>query len=98
MTKNRSSERTRRGTIPCPKIEVYQDTAGTWRWRARARNGMIVVDSGEGYVTRQKALAGLDITRCLLKNAPVDELPPPAPKHIEAVLHGLNRARPLGGA
>lgn len=33
-------------------FEVYQDTAGGWRWRLVAANGRIVADSGEAY-TRQ---------------------------------------------
>ena len=30
-------------------IEIYRDTAGEYRSRIRARNGKIVMDSGEGY-------------------------------------------------
>ena len=37
-------------------VQVYQDKAGGWRWRLRARNGRIVADSGEGYSSCRKAL------------------------------------------
>lgn len=32
-----------------PHFEVYEDSAGQWRWRMVAGNGRIVADSGEGY-------------------------------------------------
>lgn len=38
------------------KFHIYQDKRGEWRWRLKARNGRIVADSGEGYVTRGGAL------------------------------------------
>jgi uncharacterized protein YegP (UPF0339 family) len=38
------------------KAEVYQDSLGEWRWRARARNGEVIADSGEGYVSRSHAV------------------------------------------
>ncbi len=31
------------------RVEIYRDKAGQWRWRAVARNGRILADSGEGY-------------------------------------------------
>lgn len=37
------------------KYEVYQDSTDEWRWRARARNGRIVADSGESYQRRAGA-------------------------------------------
>lgn len=42
-----------------PKIEVYADEAGEWRWRVRAGNGRILADSGEGYRRRRDCVAGL---------------------------------------
>jgi uncharacterized protein YegP (UPF0339 family) len=38
-------------------IDVYEDAAGEWRWRAKSRNGNVVADSGEAYVSRADALA-----------------------------------------
>ena len=42
-----------------PKITVYKDTAGEWRWRATAGNGKNVANSGEGYKRRGDCLRGL---------------------------------------
>ncbi len=39
--------------------QVYQDTAGGWRWRIRAENGRIVATSGEGYSSHAKAVDSL---------------------------------------
>lgn len=36
-------------------FEIYQDAAGEWRWRAKARNGRIVADSAESYTRRRSA-------------------------------------------
>ena len=30
-------------------VELYQDEANEWRWRAVSNNGNVVADSGEGY-------------------------------------------------
>nr|WP_254525465.1 amphi-Trp domain-containing protein [Natrinema caseinilyticum] len=37
------------------RFEVYEDSAGEWRWRLVHWNGNIVADSGEGYVSRSNA-------------------------------------------
>jgi uncharacterized protein YegP (UPF0339 family) len=34
------------------KIETYVDASGDHRWRAVARNGRTVADSGEGYANK----------------------------------------------
>ena len=34
------------------KFEIYQDTAGDFRWRFQSNNGKILADSGEGYNNR----------------------------------------------
>lgn len=31
------------------RVEIYPDKQHRWRWRARASNGNIVADSGQGY-------------------------------------------------
>lgn len=36
-------------------VEVYRDKAGRWRWRAIAKNGKTISDSGEGYRTKWNA-------------------------------------------
>lgn len=37
------------------RFDVYQDTAGQWRWRLLALNGRIVADSAEGYTRMRDA-------------------------------------------
>ncbi len=34
------------------KVEAYQDKAGEWRWRLKAKNGRIIADGAEGYKTK----------------------------------------------
>ncbi len=36
-------------------IELYEDSAGEYRWRLRHRNGNIIADSGEGYASKSGA-------------------------------------------
>ena len=36
-------------------VEIYQDSAGEWRWRAISRNNKIIADSAEGYAKRGNA-------------------------------------------
>lgn len=36
-------------------FEIYEDSAGEWRWRLKAGNGLIVADSAEGYATNDNA-------------------------------------------
>jgi uncharacterized protein YegP (UPF0339 family) len=43
-----------------PTFEVYEDSAGEWRWRLLAPNGNIIADSGEGYVSKQGAKRGIE--------------------------------------
>lgn len=38
-----------------PRVEVYRDSAGEWRWRRIAANGNITGDSGQGYSRRWSA-------------------------------------------
>ena len=51
---------------PNPKFELYQDKAGQFRFRLKARNGKIVGIS-EGYSNRSGCLNGMESVR---KNAP----------------------------
>lgn len=34
------------------KFEIYQDTAGDFRWRFHSNSGKILAVSGEGYINR----------------------------------------------
>lgn len=38
-----------------PQIFVYRDRKGEWRWRLKAANGKIVLESGESFKRRPSA-------------------------------------------
>ena len=48
-------------------FELYEDSAGEYRWRLRHDNGNIIADSGEGYASKANAEQGLESVR---QNAP----------------------------
>ncbi|AUX10822.1 hypothetical protein AArcSl_3216 [Halalkaliarchaeum desulfuricum] len=48
------------------RFEVYEDTAGDYRWRLVHQNGNIIADGSQGYASKQKAKQGLESVR---KNA-----------------------------
>ena len=49
-------------TAANPKFEMYQDQAGEYRFRLKARNGQIIAVS-EGYSTKDACLSGIDSVR-----------------------------------
>ena len=49
-----------------PKFEIYQDKAGEYRFRMKARNGQIIA-TGEGYTAKPSCLNGVESIR---RNAP----------------------------
>lgn len=49
-----------------PKFEMYQDKAGEYRFRLKAKNGEIIV-TGEGYKAKAGCLNGIDSIK---RNAP----------------------------
>ena len=53
-----------------PKFEMYQDKAGTYRFRLKARNGEIIATSGD-YTTRDSCENGVESVR---RNAPGAEI------------------------
>ena len=53
-----------------PKFEMYQDKAGEFRFRLKARNGEIIATS-EGYTTKAACENGIESVR---KNAPEAEI------------------------
>ena len=57
-------------TATCPKFEMYQDKAGEYRFRLKARNGEIIAVS-EGYTAKASCLNGIDSVR---RNAPEAEV------------------------
>lgn len=34
------------------RVEIYQGGSGKWYWHILARNGRIVADGGQGYITK----------------------------------------------
>jgi amphi-Trp domain-containing protein len=48
-------------------FELYEDSAGQWRWRLRHVNGNIIADGGEGYTKKANAKNGIESVK---KNAP----------------------------
>ena len=57
-------------TLTHPKYEVYQDKAGEFRFRLKARNGQIVGTS-EGYTAKAGCLNGIESVK---KNAVAEEI------------------------
>ena len=57
-------------TLTNPKFEVYQDKAGEFRFRLKARNGEIIA-TGEGYKAKKSCLNGIDSIK---RNAPEAEV------------------------
>ncbi len=53
-----------------PKFEVYQDKAGEYRFRLKARNGEVIAVS-EGYEAKAGCLNGIESVK---KNAPEAEI------------------------
>ena len=53
-----------------PKFEVYQDKAGEFRFRLKARNGEIIA-VGEGYKAKKSCINGIESIK---KNAPDAEV------------------------
>lgn len=53
-----------------PKYEVYQDKAGEYRFRLKARNGEIIA-TGEGYKKKASCLNGIESIK---RNAPDAEI------------------------
>ena len=55
-----------------PKYEVYQDKAGEYRFRLKARNGEIIAVS-EGYKAKPSCLNGIDSVKRNAPEAPVEK-------------------------
>jgi uncharacterized protein YegP (UPF0339 family) len=54
-------------------FQLYEDTAGDYRWRLRHENGNIIADSGEGYASKQKAKQGIESVKENAADASVEE-------------------------
>ena len=57
-------------TVTHPKFEMYEDKAGEFRFRLKARNGEIIATS-EGYKTKANCENGIESVK---KNAPEAEI------------------------
>ncbi len=44
-------------------FEIYEDSAGEYRWRLRHRNGTVLADCGEGYTRPRDARRGVDAVK-----------------------------------
>ena len=44
-------------------FKLYRDVAQQWRWTYKAANHRTIADSGEGYHTKQDAIAGINLVR-----------------------------------
>ena len=54
-----------------PRVDIYEDEAGAWRWRLRAGNGEIVA-TGESHTTERDARrAFADMINALAELGPV---------------------------
>ncbi len=63
-------DQTAGGEATCPKFELYEDKAGEYRFRLKARNGQIIAVS-EGYKAKASCENGIESVR---KNAPEAEI------------------------
>ena len=57
-------------TVKHPKFEMYQDKAGEYRFRLKAKNGEVIATS-EGYTTKTACENGIESVK---KNAPEAEI------------------------
>ena len=55
-----------------PKFEMYEDKAGEFRFRLKARNGEIIAVS-EGYTSKAGALNGIESVKKNAPEAPVEK-------------------------
>lgn len=55
-----------------PKFEIYQDKAGEFRFRLKARNGEIIL-TGEGYKAKASCQNGIESVRTNAKDGTVEE-------------------------
>ena len=55
-------------------FELYEDTAGEYRWRLRHHNGNVIADSGEGYASKSGAEDAIERVRGYAPDADVLEV------------------------
>ena len=58
-------------------FEIFEDKAGQWRWRLRARNGELVAMSEQGFTTKAGVVRSLEVVRRNTADAEgYEEIPP----------------------
>ncbi len=55
------------------KFQIFTDSAGAFRWRLRADNNEIIVDSAEGYKAKADCEHGVDLVKQLAPTAEVQD-------------------------
>jgi uncharacterized protein YegP (UPF0339 family) len=45
------------------QFQLFQDSAGEWRWRLLAENGKSIAAASEGYAAKAGAVNGIDVVR-----------------------------------
>lgn len=65
-----------------PKMQIYADRAGQYRWRLLAANNEIIATSGEGYVTKQGATLAAQRVQLLAPRALLQDLTLPVKRWI----------------
>jgi uncharacterized protein YegP (UPF0339 family) len=50
-------------------FEYFQDHAGKYRWHLKAPNGLIIADSGQGYVRLEDCVAGANLVKLYAPSA-----------------------------
>jgi len=49
--------------MPKPVLEIYRDKRDEWRWKLKAPNGEIIVNSSKGYKTKVQCIKRIDALR-----------------------------------
>jgi len=44
-------------------FQIYQDTAGHWRWRLVAHNGQTIASSGEAFYSKENAVRAAQLVK-----------------------------------
>ncbi|MBZ0148304.1 MAG: DUF1508 domain-containing protein [Pseudorhodoplanes sp.] len=54
-------------------FHLYRDRASYWRWTLYAANNRKIADSGEGYVNKVDAMAGISLVKGTNSATPIRE-------------------------
>ncbi|MDU8925352.1 DUF1508 domain-containing protein [Pasteurellaceae bacterium LIM206] len=55
-------------------FEVYQGANNQWYWRLKSANHQVVATGGEGYVSKQSCLHGIELVKGTSSSTPVKEV------------------------